>query len=221
LVTKKRDEIFELQEKFALIGKQSSYVFHEIKKQINRLLSSSKDIDTDIHLISNILLNIELMLKNPESFKESFNHFKLNLLFLRLESEFTDYFTEYNIKFVYPTHDCDLHANEGLIYQVFKNLIVNAIEAIIANKISDESQSITINYLEKNNENKISLIFANTGSQISKLNHENIFNPFYSTKNNGKNNGLGLSFCKNIIEGHQGTIEFKPGKSGPEFLITI
>lgn len=220
-VTKKRDEVAALQEKFALIGKQSSYVFHEIKKPISRLMSTEVNANNDIQQISNILLQIELMLNNPDVFKRSFNHFDLKNVFLRLSKEFEDYFSMYKIEYFYPERGVTVLGNEGLLYQVFKNLIMNAIEAIKDQRGPDDTNTIKIEYISEKNNTKTLIKFSNTGSTIPKSASETIFNPFYSTKSSVSNNGLGLSFCKNIIEGHEGSIEVQCEKDGPAFFIKI
>lgn len=221
LVTKKREELAALHEKFALIGKQSSFVFHEIKKPINRLMSSEVQMSSDIKQINNILLQIELMLNNPQSFKQSFVYFELGIIFYNLKNEFEDYFHLYKIEFHYPEEEKTILANEGLIYQVFKNLVMNAIEAIIGNRRESDTNIISVTYLANKKDGKVLIQFSNTGSSITRTDKENIFNPFYTTKKELNNNGLGLSFCKNIIEGHEGTIEVNCEKDAAVFLLTL
>ena len=43
---------------------------------------------------------------------------------------------------------------------------------------------------------------------------DRIFNPFFSTKINKKNTGLGLSICRQIVKEHDGILSFKssPGR---------
>jgi signal transduction histidine kinase len=79
---------------------------------------------------------------------------------------------------------------------------------------------IKISY-EKSNDGKILISFKNTGSKISSEISDKIFSAFYTTKKSSTNNGLGLSFCKTIIEAHNGKIILSNHKSGPEFNITI
>ena len=222
-VTKKREELSALHAKYALIGKQSSFAFHEIKKPMRRLISAENNENSDFQLINNILFNIELMFNNPQSFKESFKTFNFKRVFTRLEEEFIPFFNEYNIEFHYPKKDLPLVANEGLIFQVFKNLMVNAIEAIAKNKNNGEDTRyfIQVDVEEHTNEGKTILRFSNTGSSIAKIDRENIFNPFYSTKNTTANNGLGLSFCRNIIEGHGGSITAHSEKDAAVFILVI
>jgi signal transduction histidine kinase len=220
-VTKKREELFELQEKFASIGKQSSYIFHEIKKPINRLLSTDTMIANDIQQIKNILMNIDLLLKNPENFKQSFSEFNLKTIFENLKLEYLEYYSEYNIIYEYPELNFHVFANKELIQQVFKNLTINAIEAIIeSNDTKEVERIIKISY-DKMPDGKISISFKNTGSKITNEISDKIFSAFYTTKKSSTNNGLGLSFCKTIIEAHNGKIQFINHNSGPQFNITI
>lgn len=220
-VTKKREELYALQEKFASIGKQSSYIFHEIKKPINRLLSSDSIVSNDIRQIKNILMNIDLLLKNPDNFKESFTEFNLRTILEIIEMDYAEYFEEYSIKYEYPATDLEVTANKDLFQQVFKNLTINAIEAIIAtNDLQNISKMIKISY-EKSNDGKILISFKNTGSKIPSEISDKIFSAFYTTKKSSTNNGLGLSFCKTIVEAHNGKIILSNHKNGPEFTITI
>jgi hypothetical protein len=209
-VTKRREELFNLQEKFAIIGKQSSYIFHEIKKPMNRLLKDEIQIN-DILQINDIMLNIDLTSLN------------LRDIFEKLEIEFEGYFKEYKITFIYPRNEYLVLANHRLMYQVFKNLTVNAIEGIIKNQEYIEQKIITISYVEDldNSKKRPKIHFHNTGSLIHASQRESIFNPFYSTKGTGNNHGLGLSFCRNIFEGHKGEIFLSPEKSGPLFVLIL
>jgi two-component system, NtrC family, sensor kinase len=45
------------------------------------------------------------------------------------------------------------------------------------------------------------------GLGIAAENIDKIFTPFFSTKGEGENSGLGLSICYSIIKEHNGTIE--------------
>lgn len=221
-VTKRREALDKLQEKFAIIGKQSSYIFHEIKKPINRLLKDELQ-NNDIQQINDIMLNIDLMLKDPENFQKGFISLNLTEVFKRLESEFEGYFTEYKITFSYPEEDYYVLANQRLIYQVFKNLTVNAIEGITKQCKAEDQKMISVSYIAdpENAKSRPRIHFHNTGSSIPSSERETIFNPFYSTKGTGSNHGLGLSFCRNILEGHKGQIFLSADKGGPLFVLVF
>ncbi len=50
-------------------------------------------------------------------------------------------------------------------------------------------------------------------------NMDNLFVPLYSTKQNGQ--GIGLSFCRNIIEHHKGTMSLVNNTKEPGVTVTI
>jgi len=85
-------------------------------------------------------------------------------------------------------------ADPILLEQVFINLIVNAIQA------SDGQCHLTItSYLASN---QVVIEFVDDGIGIQ--NPENLFIPFYTTKQSGQ--GIGLPLCQNIIEQHGGQL---------------
>ena len=61
---------------------------------------------------------------------------------------------------------------------------------------------------------------SDQGAGMSAETRRNAFNPFFTTKEGGT--GLGLSIAHKIVEGHGGTIEFRPGPAGgTAFRITL
>jgi len=85
-------------------------------------------------------------------------------------------------------------ADPAFIEQVLLNLIKNADEA------SDSGAKIKLIFSENANTSLIQVVDSGHGF----ANLDNLFVPLYSTKQNGQ--GIGLSFCRNIIEHHKGTI---------------
>lgn len=90
--------------------------------------------------------------------------------------------------------------NQSLMYQVWINLIDNAI------KFSPKGETIKI----KLHEEQGTIIFSikDNGAGISKENQKRIFEKFYKgdKSRNTDGNGLGLSITKRIIEIHEGEI---------------
>ena len=80
--------------------------------------------------------------------------------------------------------------------QVFYNLIMNAVQASMA------EQRILIRTEKK--KNQISVEFADTGCGIPADLQAKIFDPFFSTKKEGS--GMGLAISKRIVELHQGKL---------------
>ena len=79
---------------------------------------------------------------------------------------------------------------------------------------------ITTCYLPR--EDRIKLVFTDTGVGIRKESMSDLFEPFYTTKKKGKGVGLGLSVAYGIIQEHKGSIfvDSEPGK-GAAFTIKL
>jgi signal transduction histidine kinase len=71
---------------------------------------------------------------------------------------------------------------------------------------------------------KVFVEVSDTGEGIPADKLERVWEPFYTTKPEGKGTGLGLAICRRIIHEHGGTIELIsdgiPGK-GAAILITL
>jgi PAS domain S-box-containing protein len=94
------------------------------------------------------------------------------------------------------------------------NIVVNSMEAI------EGSGKITVK-ARKSKENII-LEIIDTGNGISKENLQNVFLPFFTTKEDTGGSGLGLAAAHGIIKRHNGTIKIESelGK-GTDVIITL
>jgi ligand-binding sensor domain-containing protein/signal transduction histidine kinase len=107
-----------------------------------------------------------------------------------------------------------LTANISDLHQAILNILINAEESIASEGII----SIFTHVVKQ----KMEIIIVDTGCGISKENLPKIIDPFFTTKDPGKGTGFGLSIAYNIIEEHQGTLEFQsePGV-GTKVIINI
>ncbi len=96
--------------------------------------------------------------------------------------------------------------NEGRLGQVCINLLVNAAQALPADRF--EQNRISISTLT-DQEGRAVLEVRDTGSGIAPENLARIFDPFFTTKPVGLGTGLGLSICHTLITAHGGHIEVK------------
>lgn len=85
--------------------------------------------------------------------------------------------------------------------QVFINLLKNALEA------KKNKETISISIKAKELKEKVKIVIKDNGCGMTKDELEHIGDVFYTTKENGS--GLGLSYCREIIELHGGNINFK------------
>jgi signal transduction histidine kinase len=102
--------------------------------------------------------------------------------------------------------------DKGQIQQSIINLIINAIEA------TDAGGNISISTACQPQRGTIEIAVRDTGEGISETDLVRIFDPFYTTKDNG--NGLGLAITHGIIEQHNGTIDVD-SQSGQGTTFTI
>lgn len=105
--------------------------------------------------------------------------------------------------------------------QVMMNLILNARDAMLP-----RGGAMTIKVVETSDTVEIEV--TDTGDGIESDNLENVFETFFTTKTDKSSTseysgtGLGLAFCKKIIDEHKGciSVETKPA-SGSKFKITL
>lgn len=95
-------------------------------------------------------------------------------------------------------NDVAILGNENRIKQVLINLVKNAIEVL------EKGGRITV-AIAKLNDKSVQISVQDNGTGISKENLDNLFKPFYTTKQSGT--GLGLSIVKEIVEDHRGNIK--------------
>ncbi len=87
--------------------------------------------------------------------------------------------------------------------QVVVNIIVNAQQALTR---MDGEKNIGIGVRVDDVAEKITISFADNGPGISPEIRDKVFDHFFTTKPEGRGTGLGLAFCKSVVEDHGGTI---------------
>ena len=102
------------------------------------------------------------------------------------------------------------------INHLFMNIILNAAEAMDGNG----KLSVTTGF--KPNADRITIEISDTGPGIPEHVLPHVFEPFYTTKEEGKGTGLGLSLAYRIVENHRGrlTARNKP-EGGAAFIIEL
>ena len=95
------------------------------------------------------------------------------------------------------------------IQQVIVNLVRNAIEAMVEPVPPDPSINI---YLRQPQKGLVEVAIEDHGHGITAQQRQDLFKPFFSTKQNGL--GIGLSLSRSIIEAHGGTMTVSDNDSG-------
>ena len=209
------------REKFATIGKLSSRVAHDLrnplsvikntatlnemkppktpdesKKRNQMIISAVERMTHQINDIMNFLRNVKLDL-GEVSVKEI------------VESTQTNMIVPPNITINYEGDNPKIIADPKLLEGLFANLFSNSFYAMknqgsIIVRVSDENNDVIIKVIDQ-------------GSGISKADLDKVFQPLFTTKQEGT--GLGLFSCKTIVEHHGGTIEVQNNPT--TFIIKI
>lgn len=118
-----------------------------------------------------------------------------------------------DIEVIPAPDDHEIVLDFELMEQVLMNLVLNAIDSI-------DSPGGKITIRSYNSGDTFNIEVSDSGSGITQMDMERIFEPFFSTKKTGT--GLGLAISKRIIEVHKGkiTVESREEK-GSRFTLTL
>jgi len=95
-----------------------------------------------------------------------------------------------------------IHADRQQLRQLFLNLLTNASDAMVTGGTLTISAALS----ELNDQPAIEIKFTDTGEGIAPDKLETIWEPFFTTKPEGKGTGLGMGICRRIVEEHGGRI---------------
>jgi two-component system NtrC family sensor kinase len=111
--------------------------------------------------------------------------------------------------------DAQVKGDSGQLQQVLLVLLVNASEAM-------PSQGGQVWIKTRLEASELVISVRDNGPGIPPEVRDRIFEPFFSTKQEGPRTGLGLAIASGIMEQHQGTIkvESEPGQ-GTEFILRL
>lgn len=212
----KTEKELAAKDKMATLGRFSAGIAHEINNPLGTILMSAgmlkesinKNLPIDQEDINTIIEEVKRCRDIIDNLRTYTRKTKPNLIrlllkdFLEKDIAFwiSEYENTYNIKTSYNiSSDTYISVDKKAMRQVFNNLIKNAIEASIDNKLI-----IEIRVEETDNDINIKILDNGKGFEC---NLDHIFEPMFTTKAQGT--GLGLVICQAIIEGHNGKINAK------------
>jgi len=102
--------------------------------------------------------------------------------------------------------------------EVFLSLALNALEAMPAGGQFTIRTHIDTEVTNRH-EQMVVIEFTDTGSGIPEEHVQEIFEPFYTTKNG--NAGLGLAICYSIIDHHSGRLTVRTSEQGATFQVDL
>jgi len=109
--------------------------------------------------------------------------------------------------------------NEGKLFQVFLNLLINAAHAIEEGATETNEIRLTTR-VEVGG--RVLVVVSDTGQGIPPEHLRRIFDPFFTTKSSGLGTGLGLSICDTIVTALGGHISVESSMGGgTTFRVTL
>ena len=228
---KLNSELVELKsiEKFASTGRIARTIAHEVRNPLTNINLAAEHLKSEIIPNSETDLLIEMITRNANrinqmisdllnSTKASQLDFKESHINKLLDESLELAHDRIDLKGVTVHKDyepglCTVLVDADKIKIAFLNVIVNAIEAMEAN-----SGILNIKTVKKND--RCMVIISDNGKGMTKEELTNLFEPYFTTKENGT--GLGLTNTQNIILSHKASIaaESVIGK-GTTFKITF
>lgn len=213
------------QERIAALGRAAAQVAHEVKNPLAGLLlyslhlkeKSSNFTESQTYLVDKIVDTIKHLNSRVEQILGFARPVSLTLVSGNLAQLVNDVLelirpqlTANNVEVRLSTDQQPAYAmlDETSLRGALMNLMLNAIEAMRGGG----TLSIAIDHTIDHRRESLRLEIADTGHGIGEEEAKKIFEPFYTTKEQGL--GLGMPYAKKIIEQHGGTISLnsRPGE---------
>jgi len=216
-------------DKLSLLGQISSSFIHEFRNPLTsiigfiQLLKSEnqniKYLDIIQHELNELSFRISQFLLTSKVDSHETGE-KTKTSYLILLQEVIDFLyprivdLNIDIDFVKPDNDVYLFVKKEEMKQVLSNILINSFEAF---PMIQQKRKVHITLEKIDNEAVLSI--SNNGPQIPEDKMKLIFEPFFTSKENGT--GIGLFICKQIIEKYNGTIECSSNLEWTTFKIRL
>ncbi|MEO6327315.1 MAG: CHASE3 domain-containing protein [Ginsengibacter sp.] len=224
-------ELVELRsiEKFAVTGRISRTIAHEVRNPLTNINLAAEHLRGEITPTPDTDLLLEMVTRNSNRINQlisdllnttkltqlDFEKISLNKVLDESLKFAQDRLELKGIKVIknYGTDLCYVLADTEKLKIAFLNIIVNAIEAM-----EPENGILHINTEVKNGQ--CTAVISDNGKGMNKEHLSKLFEPYFTTKQNGT--GLGLAHTQNIIISHKASIlaDSEVGK-GTSFTVSL
>lgn len=214
----------ELRQPLSVIKTASSFLLNWMKKgepiKNETLTAMIEEIDSHVDRASGIIGHITVFGRKSEVKKERVH---LNTI---LEQAIGIFNQQLRLREIEVTKQLaadlpPIMADSNRLEQVFINLLINARDAIEAKReLHGHSQTADRIVLRTiSNGEKVIAEIEDTGVGIPEGALDRIFEPFYTTKQQGRGTGLGLSISYGIVQEHNGTLRVESEENRGSKLI--
>lgn len=233
---KVKNNIMLSQARQAALGEMIGNIAHQWRQPLNSIGAvmmklelkcdddglCADDIEDAIYKTNSI---ITLMSRTIDDFRNFFSpnkekhHFKIRKSIESIKALMLPLLYPNDIDLVVSgDQDIEIFGYSNELEQVLLNLVSNAKDAIIVNKIENGIINIDI---KKENYN-LNIVVKDNANGISENIIQKVFDPYFTTKFKSQGTGIGLHMSKMIIENNMnGDLSVKNHQNGALFSITI
>ncbi len=208
---------------FCLYQLNSQYLAHALKSDLNKIEWCASTIGSDSpeshesEIIKSSVAHLRQLIERTRTYTEQ----------IVLMPELCDVSSLFEkiIQSAAPPAGCTLsvaqcdaeplYCDPTHLREVLENLIGNAFDAV------GSSGRIWLSYRVVPRQHKAVLSVSDNGCGMSADEKKHIFEPYHTTKGSGQNFGLGLYYCYNVMNSHNGSIQVEslPGKGSTFSLL--
>ena len=180
------------------------------------IIDDLKFADKELHRARSIVASLLGLSRQTQTYSEAVN---LNLVIQDALRILYNQYKGRGIEIIenYDRNLPDIQGNFANLGQVALNIIKNGLQAV-------EGKKGLISLSTHFNKDTGHVVFEceDNGAGISQSQRQDIFKPFFTTKEVGRGTGLGLYICHEIIQKHGGTIGVEDSeKQGTRFIVRL
>ncbi len=234
---RKKDQVLVQQSKLAAMGEMIGAIAHQWRQPLNYLalniqlleeLAQNEELSPEVveDFAKKMMNTIQFMSRTIDDFRSFFRKDKEMVVFdLKAEIEKTIelmsmQLKDRGIRIITNLQPVKVKGFKNEFRQVILNLITNARDAI-EERMRRESIEGLIEVELYREGNKAVIKVKDNGIGIPDEIKERVFEPYFTTKEEGKGTGLGLYMAKEIIQRMNGEIHFRSTSEGTEFIIEM
>jgi len=234
-------KIIESQNRIAAMGDMMSNVAHQWRQPIGAINNTLNDIEFDIELDDLQSIDSKVFLQTSAKVKEYTAYLSQTISDFNEQISDDKHKSNFNILHTiqeaykitqneYEKNQIHFNLVEGgegesdllgyarELQQVLINILNNAKDILIQNKIENPTVTVTIINMQE----LVKIIIHDNGGGIPEDIIGKIFDPYFTTKHESLGTGIGLYMSKNIITKYfQGYFEVENEDNGAKFIITL